>query len=179
MTIYTKTGDHGKTRLGTGACVAKGDLVVEAYGTVDELSSFLGLALAALEDEQLVAELTWIQEKLHAAGAILAFPGHTDERLGEVAQSDVDRLEAAIDAMMKELPPLTGFILPGGTGAAALLHCARSVARRAERAVSRLNLGDYPLGGWILPFLNRLSDYLFCAARLVNHRYGSGDKMVN
>ena len=178
MRIYTKAGDKGYTKLGTGSSVPKGAAAVEAYGSVDELSSFVGLVLTAIQDEDLIQDLVWIQEKLHTVGAILAFPEHTGADLGEVSASDVERLEAAMDAMAGELPPLTGFLLPGGCQGAAFLHCARSIARRAERAVSRLNQADYPLGGWILPFLNRLSDYLFCAARLVNHRQGSGDRLV-
>lgn len=178
MKIYTKQGDSGRTSLGTGRTVPKGDLRVEAYGTVDELSSFVGLALTALEDRDLIDILVWVQEKLHAVGAILAFPGRSDPGLGEVSEGDVGRLEAAIDAAGEELPALTGFILPGGCQAAAFLHCARSVARRAERAVSRLDWVEYPLGGLILPFLNRLSDFLFCAARLVNHRRGCGDRLA-
>lgn len=177
MGIYTKQGDGGQTKLGTGAAVPKGDPRVEAYGTVDELSSFLGLAHTALEDGDLIQDLTWVQEKLHTVGAILAFPGRSGG-VGEITPADIEKLERRIDAMVQELPPLQGFLLPGGVQGAALLHCARSVARRAERAISRLNQADYPLGGLILPFLNRLSDYLFCAARLVNHRAGHGDVLV-
>lgn len=178
MKIYTKTGDQGQTRLGKGMPVPKGHPAVEAYGTVDELSSFIGLALAFLDEEELRRDLSWIQRKLHMVGAILAFPGYSEEGLAEVTGDDVQKLERGIDAISEALPPLAGFIVPGGTQGAAFLHCARSIARRAERAVSRLHQEDYPLGRWLLPFLNRLSDYLFCAARLVNHRYGSGDQLV-
>ncbi|HPT84141.1 MAG TPA: cob(I)yrinic acid a,c-diamide adenosyltransferase [Limnochordia bacterium] len=179
MKIYTGAGDGGQTRLGTGLPVPKGDPTVDAYGTVDELSSFIGLALTAVHDEDLVQELIWVQQRLHLLGAILAFPGRTESSWGELTGEDVKHLEAAIDALSQGLPALRGFVLPGGTPGAAFLHCARSIARRAERAVSRLNPQDYPLGGWILPFLNRLSDYLFCAARVVNHRHGSGDRLVD
>ncbi|HHT43451.1 MAG TPA: cob(I)yrinic acid a,c-diamide adenosyltransferase [Firmicutes bacterium] len=178
MSIYTRAGDSGKTKLGTGSPVPKSDPRVEAYGTVDELSSFVGLAVSTVQDEDLSQDLVWVQEKLFTVGAILAFPGRSDSGLGEVTAADVERLERGIDAMSAELPGLEGFILPGGTQQAALLHCARSISRRAERMVSRLNQEDYPAGKAILPFLNRLSDYLFCAARLVNHRQGNGDVLA-
>lgn len=179
MKIYTKAGDEGYTRLGTGEAVAKGDPKLEAYGTVDELSSFLGLARSFLPQNGLSQKLLWVQRKLFVIGSILAFPGRTSgEGLGEVTGHDVQELERAIDALATQLPPLTDFVLPGGGQGAALLHCARSICRRAERLVSRLDPGEYPLGREILPFLNRLSDFLFCAARVVNHEAGRGDELA-
>ena len=125
---------------------------------MDELSSFVGLAVSTVQDEDLSQDLVWVQEKLFTVGAILAFPGRSDSGLGEVTAADVERLERGIDAMSAELPGLEGFILPGGTQR----RCCtvRSISRRAERMVSRLNQEDYPAGKAILPFLNRLSDYL-------------------
>ena len=166
--IYTKQGDQGYTTLGTGISVTKTDPRVEAYGTVDELSSFVGLAVSTLpEDEPLVQELTWIQRKLFVLASLLAFPG-----------SDLTTLEQAIDRIINKLPPLTNFILPGGVNTAAALHCARSVCRRAERRVIELDFQEYPLGSNILPFLNRLSDYLFCAARLANEQSGFVERLA-
>lgn len=172
--IYTKTGDHGYTRLGTGSIVRKTDQRVEAYGTVDELSSFVGLALSTLlEEEELAQELLWIQRKLFVIASLLAFPGReVADGLGEISPSDVAVLERAVDRITNELPSLTSFVLPGGVNSAATLHCARSVCRRAERRVTELDLQEYPLGTQILPFLNRLSDYFFCAARLANQKGG-------
>lgn len=179
MKIYTKAGDEGYTRLGTGQAVPKGDLKLEAYGTVDELSSFLGLARSFLPQGELSQRLLWVQSKLFVIGSILAFPGRTSgEGLGEVTGQDVADLEREIDALGAKLPPLTDFVLPGGVQGAALLHCARSICRRAERLVSRLDPEEYPLGREILPFLNRLSDFLFCAARAVNFEAGLGDQLA-
>ncbi|NMB00148.1 MAG: cob(I)yrinic acid a,c-diamide adenosyltransferase [Firmicutes bacterium] len=176
MKIYTKKGDSGYTKLGTGDAIRKSDARVEAYGTVDELSSFIGLAVSGLQDEKIIAELLWVQGKLFTIGSILAFPGReSSSGLGEVGPGDLNVLEEAMDRISGLVPPLTGFVLPGGSKEASILHCARSICRRAERRVSCLDQGDYPLGVNVLPFLNRLSDYLFCAARLVNHLAGYGD----
>lgn len=177
MKIYTKAGDEGYTTLGTGGAVHKGDSRVEAYGTIDELSSFVGLALSRLpRDMDPGADLLWIQRKLFEIGSILAFPGQNSPKdLGQITPECLHHLELAIDDMSDLLPPLASFILPGGRPEAALLHCARSICRRAERIISTLEPAEYPLGTNILPFLNRLSDYLFCAARLVNHQGGQSE----
>lgn len=178
--IYTKIGDQGYTKLGTGNSVQKHDPRVDAYGTVDELSSFLGLARTFTKEHVDLGEnLLWIQQKLFEIGSILAFPGWVDENtLGQVHTADVTRLESAIDQMSQEIPELTSFIVPGGLPGAAYLHCTRSICRRTERLVSAIDLAEYPLGTYILPFLNRLSDYLFCAARLVNYRGGQSDPLA-
>ncbi len=179
MTIYTKKGDKGLTELGTGSAILKSDVKVEAYGTVDELSSFIGLALSILSEEQLTADLLWVQRKLFVVSSILAFPGQTDSQgLGVVTQDDVVVIEAAIDVFSQILSLLHDFILPGGSTDAALLHLARAVCRRAERLVCSLDQEEYPLGEYILPFLNRLSDYLFCAARYVNHQRGINEDLA-
>lgn len=179
MKIYTKTGDAGHTKLGTGDTVAKGDPRLDAYGTIDELSSFIGLAVSGLNDDELRDSLTWLQRKLFVIGSILAFPGRTESKgIGQITPEDVRRLENGVDAMEEQLPPLANFILPGGTREAAQLHCARSICRRAERFASGLDFAEYPLGESILPFLNRLSDYLFCLARLVNHKAGGEESLA-
>mgnify|MGYP001002772695 CR=1 FL=1 len=180
MKIYTKTGDKGYTQLGGGGRVHKTDQRIEAYGTVDELSSFIGLALSSeLPEKDLAANLLWVQRKLFEVGAILAFPGReVSDGRGEVCQEDLESLERIIDEISAQLPTLKGFILPGGSKEASLLHCARSICRRAERLVSGLDIEEYPLGENILPFLNRLSDYLFCAARFVNHEAGVDERLA-
>ena len=181
MRIYTKAGDGGTTKLGTGSTVSKADIRVEAYGSIDELSSFIGLAVSHLDQaDNLRTDLVWIQRKLFQIGTILAFPGE-NEPIGSVsiATQDIGRLEEAIDRLDEDLPALTSFILPGGIKCAAFLHCARSICRRAERLCSGLDWNEYPLGSHILPFLNRLSDYLFTAARWVNFRAGEGDEKAN
>ncbi|HHY10224.1 MAG TPA: cob(I)yrinic acid a,c-diamide adenosyltransferase [Firmicutes bacterium] len=177
--IYTKKGDGGFTKLGDGSPVHKSNVQVEAYGTVDELTSFLGLAVTAAASEDIKRELVWIQNRLFVIGSLLAFPAaKLPEGLGEITAADLKRLEGLIDAAAEKLPPLTAFIIPGGTKAAALLHCARSICRRAERAASSLELLDCPKRRFVLPFLNRLSDYLFEAARLENHLAGKKDQLA-
>jgi cob(I)alamin adenosyltransferase len=163
--IYTRGGDRGETSLFGGTRVAKSDPRIEAYGTVDELSSFLG----AISD---VAEIPAIQSDLFEIGAHLASPGTS--RFPGVETSRIEDLERAIDAMESELTPLTTFILPGGSAAAAQLHIARTVCRRAERRVVALE-DDSPATQSTITYLNRLSDYLFVAARFANHKAGVAD----
>lgn len=181
MKMYTKAGDRGYTQLGTGDPVHKSDIRVDAYGTVDELSSFIGLAISHLPPgEDLAEDLVWVQRKLFHIGSLLAFPGKDlPMGAGAVDGQDVARLEGAIDHFEHKLPALIDFILPGGTKGAALLHCARSICRRAERLCAAIDFRDYPLGGSIVPFLNRLSDYLFCAARWVNFSAGRNEPLAN
>lgn len=172
MKIYTKTGDQGYTKLGTGVAVRKNHQLVEAYGTVDELSSFIGLALSDLPSDgasEIAADLLWVQRKLFVLATVLAFPGQAGE---EVAEGDLAYLEEAIDRLTNQLPPLHNFILPGGIRPAATIHVARTVCRRAERLIAGLDEAYEAREGLILPFLNRLSDYLFCAARFENYREG-------
>ena len=165
MKIYTRTGDHGQTSLFGGTRVAKHDARIEAYGTVDELNSFLG-AVTGIE------ELPAIQSDLFEIGAHLASPGTS--RFPGVDAARIEALEQAIDAMERELTPLTTFILPGGSPAAAQLHIARTVCRRAERRVVALE-DDSPATQSTIAYLNRLSDYLFVAARFANHLAGVAD----
>jgi cob(I)alamin adenosyltransferase len=171
--IYTRTGDKGTTRLASGAPVSKASLRVEAYGATDEANACLGLArLHTAADAELDAMLARIQNELFDLGADLATPPRPDEAPGEalrIIDSQVARLEAEIDALNGPLPELQSFILPGGTAAAAALHLARTVCRRAERAAIRLrDEGGEAVGDPAIRYLNRLSDFLFVAARHAN-----------
>ena len=173
MKVYTKTGDAGETSLLSGGRVRKDDLRIEAYGTVDELNSVLGLLLT--EDlPLLVAEhVTECQRSLFAVGAVLADP----ER--RIEHSDgawaVGPIEAWIDTMDSELETLRAFILPGGSRAASLSHVARTVCRRAERRVLALSDRDGGQADGVIPYLNRVSDALFVCARYLNHTAGLSD----
>ena len=170
--IYTRTGDAGKTRLATGQPVSKADLRVEAYGGVDETNACIGLARVHLTaDPELDAMLGRIQNELFDLGADLAMPAKEGEAEGSklrILDSQVARLEAEIDDLNDRLPALKSFILPGGTPAAAALHLARTVSRRAEREAVRLVEAGEPVSGPAMRYLNRLSDHLFVAARWAN-----------
>jgi cob(I)alamin adenosyltransferase len=168
--IYTRTGDAGETSLFGGARVPKNDPRIDAYGTVDELNAFIGLARAAWNGSPIDGELAAIQSDLFDAGAQLASPGSTQFRGADPMR--VASLERAIDDMERELPALKSFILPGGTIAAAHLHVARTICRRAERLV--IALGDEQTKDTLV-YLNRLSDYLFVAARFANRKSGVDD----
>jgi len=170
--IYTRTGDSGETSLFGGARVRKDDARIEAYGTIDELNSVLGVARASWPSSSLDGQFHAIQSDLFDIGAHLASPG-TSRFAGPPAER-VTSLEHDIDAMESELTPLKTFILPGGTLAAAQLHVARTVCRRAERLVVSLNDNDDATKASIT-YLNRLSDFLFVAARFANHRNGVAD----
>ena len=172
--IYTRTGDGGTTRLATGQTVSKSDLRVETYGAVDEANAAIGLArLHTAADETLDPMLARIQNELFDLGADLATPAKSDEIADAVLRildSQVERLEGEIDELNGVLPPLTSFVLPGGTAAAAALHLARTIARRAERDAVRLAESGETVSGPALRYLNRLSDFLFVAARFANDR---------
>jgi len=191
MKIYTRTGDDGSTALFGGARVGKDDVRVEAYGTVDEANSALGLARtelvrerttagtvggatgAAALAETLDADLAALQSLLFDLGADLATPMGTKTRefVRPVDAEDVARIEEMIDHYTLELPALTHFILPGGTAAAAALHMARSIIRRAERSAVTLARTE-EVGEQVLPLLNRLSDLFFTLARVACLRAG-------
>lgn len=173
--IYTRTGDQGLTRLASGAPVSKAGLRVEAYGAVDETNACLGLVrLHTDQDPVLDAMLARIQNELFDLGADLATPGDAPGAL-RILQSQVDRLEVEIDQLNADLTPLYSFVLPGGSAAAATLHLARTVCRRAEREVVRLRADEgEQVSDAALRYLNRLSDFLFVASRWVNDR-GAGD----
>ncbi len=178
MNIYTRTGDDGDTALFGGGRVPKSDKRVEAYGDVDELNSFVGLALTSLADTEVRRGLLLIQNDLFALGANLATPegdgSRSQPQTPDVPITRVETMEQWIDQATEELPELRQFVLPGGTEAAALLHVCRSVCRRAERAVVALGQAE-TLDDGIVPYLNRLSDLLFVWARLENFRAGQAD----
>jgi cob(I)alamin adenosyltransferase len=179
--IYTRTGDEGQTSLRWGTRVAKDAIRVHAYGTVDETNAFVGMGLAALpagSSDQLAAMLTRIMRELFDVGADLAVPPETDKgQLPKVQPAMVDGLEQEIDQLEAGLDPLRQFILPGGTPAAAALHTARTVCRRAEREVVSL-MAIEPVDPVLLKYLNRLSDFLFVAARIANKVQGVEDIKV-
>ena len=172
MKIYTRTGDAGETSLFGGVRVPKNDARIEAYGTVDELNSFIGVARAHNLATSIDDVLLKVQSDLFEIGAHLASPGAS--RFPGVDFQRIVELESAIDAMEGELAPLTTFILPAGALAAAQLHVARTVCRRAERCVVTLQ-DDSPATRSTIAYLNRLSDYLFVAARFANLRAGVSD----
>lgn len=173
--IYTRGGDKGKTSLGDGRRVAKHDRRVAAYGTVDEANAVLGVARLHTEGEA-DEMLARIQNDLFDLGADLCTPAKDGEQPGQalrVVQGQIDRLEREIDAMNAMLQPLKSFILPGGNAAAAQLHLARTVVRRAERLITEL-AGQEPVSPLAVAYVNRLSDHLFVLARHVNAN-GAGD----
>lgn len=177
MKIYTKTGDQGQTGLFGGARVSKASLRVEAYGEIDELNSVLGLVRAEPSfDDAIAALLEAVQCQLFNLGAELATAPDSKASLGIplVSDEEIGALEQAIDQAETELAPLKTFVLPGGSRAAATLHLARTVCRRAERKLVLLNETD-ALRPESLRYLNRLSDALFVFARLANHRAGVAD----
>ena len=166
--IYTRAGDAGETSLGDGSRVPKTDLRIEAYGTVDELNSFVGLALAGDLPDEFRPWLERVQNDLFDLGADLSVPLEDErrERL-RVTAEQVERLEELCDHVNERLEPLRSFVLPGGTEAAARLHVARAVCRRAERLAVAL-AADHSVNPSALAYLNRLSDLLFILARAAN-----------
>jgi len=168
--VYTKTGDAGQTSLVGGDRVSKADLRVSAYGDVDELNSTLGVARTFPVDEALNALLGRLQNELFTVGADLATP--TGTQVPRVDEEMVGGLEREIDRHLEELEPLKEFILPGGSQAGAMLHLARTVARRAERAVVALAERE-EINPAALRYLNRLSDLLFVLARVASRRAGT------
>lgn len=179
--IYTRGGDKGETSLGRGERVAKHDLRVEAYGTSDEANAVIGLARAAIErtvkNDTLRSHvdnmLKRIQNDLFDLGADLCtIEGKAGEPALRMLPSQTERLEKEIDAMNGELSPLTSFILPGGSEAAAWLHLARTVTRRAERCMTAL-AAEQPVSAEAIKYINRLSDHLFVLSRKLNDNGGS------
>lgn len=178
--IYTRTGDDGTTALGSGRRVAKYDLRVEAYGTLDETNAAIGLARLHTKetDPSLDAMLARIQNDLFDLGAELCYPDESKDAKGRlgVTGAQVSRLESEIDTLNLELQPLRSFVLPGGTPASSFLHLARTVSRRAERLMVALaGRSNEPVGEAALRYINRLSDFLFVAARYAN---GKGEDDV-
>lgn len=177
--IYTRTGDKGGTSLYGGKRVSKADLHVEAYGTVDELNSAIGVAIAEAQNysAKVKRELENIQSDLFEVAAVLATPKDTQVSKGQKIQKElphylhkrVEELEQYIDDLTEKLPPLQAFILPGGGRAGSLLHQARTICRRAERRIVALAKKEQ-IPFEILIYMNRLSDLLFTMARFVNHK---------
>ncbi len=166
MRIYTKFGDKGNTQLLGGAVVPKNDLRVEAYGNVDELNSVLGIAIGFCDIEEISSSLTAIQRDLFQIGAELASKG---AKAKPVSPSRVSELEAEIDRLWEQLPPLQNFILPGGSKTASLLHHARTVCRRAERSIIALSQKE-SVNPDIIIYINRVGDLLFTQARYANYK---------
>jgi cob(I)alamin adenosyltransferase len=168
--IYTKTGDEGLTGLGGGRRVPKDSARVRAYGTVDELNSAIGVALALGLSERLTTDLATIQNELFDLGADLCWPEDDErrDRIPTVQPKHIRRLERSIDELNEIVGPLKNFLLPGGSPGAAQLHLARTICRRAEREAITLS-HEEPIGALVLPYLNRLSDALFVMARYENH----------
>ncbi|MFL7840453.1 MAG: cob(I)yrinic acid a,c-diamide adenosyltransferase [Candidatus Promineifilaceae bacterium] len=171
--IYTGQGDAGKTRLSSGQLVNKHDLRVTSYGAVDELNSHIGLALTMNISDQLAPILSSIQNELFHLGSDLSFAAEESEQrnIPQIEARHIARLEEVIDELNAQVGPLQNFILPGGTQAAAQLHVARTVCRRAEREVSALAEQEQ-VGAYVMPYLNRLSDALFVMARYENKSKG-------
>lgn len=176
MKIYTRTGDLGETGLFGGPRVSKDAPRIEAYGTVDELNSVLGLARAESPPPALDALLARVQNELFDLGAELASPDPARQGTGVLGMRQVAELEQAIDRLETDLPPLKQFVLPGGCRGAACLHLARTVCRRAERRVVGLSHTEAErVAPHLLIYLNRLSDFLFVAARWLNAQAGVAD----
>jgi cob(I)alamin adenosyltransferase len=167
--IYTRTGDTGETGLGDGSRLPKDSLRVHALGEVDELNSAIGLLLAEELPDGVRAALASVQHDLFDLGGEVSIPGHTS-----MSERQVSRLEALLDDYNRDLPPLKEFILPGGTRSASLAHLARTVCRRAERALVSLSRAE-PVGMTARKYLNRLSDLLFVLGRVLNRAGGGSD----
>ncbi|WP_264740976.1 cob(I)yrinic acid a,c-diamide adenosyltransferase [Cytobacillus firmus] len=175
MKLYTRTGDEGKTSI-IGGRVEKDDVRVEAYGTVDEVNCFVGQAMTQLDPsvfQDVLEDLEKIQHELFDCGGDLA--NVSKKRELKLTKESVDYLETKIDKLIEEAPKLERFILPGGAPASASIHIARTVTRRAERLVVSLKKADPETSAVALKFLNRLSDYFFALARVVNFRLNQKD----
>jgi cob(I)alamin adenosyltransferase len=170
MPIYTKFGDKGKTSLYGGKTIYKDDLRVEAYGTIDELNSFLGIVISEIKDKNTKNILTSIQKDLFEIGTSLATPSKNGEKdLSNYLKARVKSFEKEIDLLTKKLPQLENFILPRGGKIGAKIHFARALTRRAERRIVSLSKEHY-VNPQILIFINRLSDFLFMHARMANKK---------
>lgn len=172
MKIYTKKGDRGETSLYGGDRVPKSSKRIDAYGTVDELNSWLGLILGYSQSALVSNALKNIQEHLFILGADLATPSDAKTRINRIEESHVQMLENTIDEMNKDLPELKNFILPGGAASGSRLHVARTICRRAERAVVACSKQE-TVSEVTIKYLNRLSDFLFISARFENKQAGT------
>ena len=172
MKIYTKTGDKGKTSLIGGTKVFKSDLRIEAYGTVDELNSFIGLCLDHLKSHNIDNVFSEVQDRLFTIGSALACDPEKETKLKipDLHEGDVELLEKEIDKMNEVLPVMKSFILPTGHIAVSSLHVARTVCRRAERCCVKMQKKEMEVEDLIIKYLNRLSDYLVVLARFAAHQ---------
>jgi len=178
LKIYTKTGDKGETGLFGGKRVQKSSIRISAYGTVDELNAALGLSLCYVQNEKVKSVLERLQHQLFVVGADLATPLETESKnitIPRVSSEEITDSETAIDSFEKELEPLQYFILPGGSKAAAQLHVARTICRRAEREVVLLSQQE-EINQNIVILLNRISDLLFVLSRIENKTSGIPDQ---
>jgi cob(I)alamin adenosyltransferase len=185
MKIYTKTGDKGETALYGGTRVSKASARVEAYGTIDELNSFMGFAKTEIKDEQVLTQLTKIQFDLFTVGSESATPAdkltlsNGKSRLAlMISDIEIEELENWMDQFEKELEPLQYFILPGGGKSGTSLHICRTVCRRAERSLVFLNESE-EVRPELIKYLNRLSDYLFVLSRHVSKLHGESEEYWN
>lgn len=176
--IYTKTGDEGDTALFGGRRVAKSHLRVDAYGTVDELNSYVGWLRDSVLEEEIKQLLTQVQHRLFTVGAALASDPEKHPPIPDLLPEDIALLEKEIDRMDAHLPPLKHFILPGGHTTVSVCHVCRTVCRRAERLVVALHQTD-PVEPLVLQYLNRLSDYFFMLARQLGHDLGAEEVIWN
>lgn len=173
--IYTKTGDKGTTSLIGGTKVPKSHLRIEAYGTVDELNSYIGLCRDLISDEISRNILQEIQDRLFTIGSSLACDPVKEPkmRIPDLKEADIALLEKEMDRMNEAIPPMKNFVLPGGHATVSHLHIARCVCRRAERCAVRLEVESLETESLILKYLNRLSDYLFVLSRYIAHLLNS------
>jgi len=176
MKIYNKSGDVIHTSLFGGETIAKDSLIVDAYGTIDELNTFVGLAHARIEDEDIKNILKWIQKDLLNIGSDLATPLDKQPLAERISMNKIKELEKLIEKCDKELQPINKFVIPGGSPESALLHIARAVARRAERRLVTLKK-EREINENIPMYTNRLSDLLFALARVMNRRKGVSDEL--
>lgn len=172
MKIYTKKGDSGETSLFGGQRVSKSSMRIEAYGTVDELNSILGVATSHGVDKRSKELLDEIQKQLFVLGSDLATPPSKKLKIDRISESEITFLENAIDELEEHLEPLISFILPGGSSAGATLHVGRTVCRRAERLAVECAKHD-EISEFAIKYLNRLSDFLFVLARFENKKSGN------
>lgn len=180
MSIYTKTGDKGKTSLGNGERVGKEDCLVSALGDLDELNCLLGLSLNFVENKEVRKSLTALQNLIFNIGAEISEGGQPSHReFHHLCEEDILNLEKSIDGVEKQLSPLRAFILPGGSLGTSFLHLARAVCRRGERNIVELYNSGKIKNKVILPFTNRLSDFLFVLARMENKRAKNPDVLWN
>ncbi len=175
--IYTKTGDLGKTSLIGGTKVAKSNIRIEAYGTIDELNSFIGLTADHCSDDPSKTILKEIQDRLFTIGSSLACDPDKESQLKipDLKEADIELLEKEIDKMHEELAPMRSFILPGGHIAISTAHVTRCVCRRAERICVNMQEHELFVEPLVIKYLNRLSDYLFVLARYIGYKLGVED----